>query len=415
MSNGSDTYSVLSLYKKCRIVSIDRGYDMDRVNTKTILSFSILDAIYWAFYAASAGFLSTYMLECGMSNSFLSIDLAFFMVFSFFGAFFWGGLCDKKRSNKKIFIPEFILTVIVALGIFFFGKINIWISAVLYPVFGFLSAPLGSNLDSWMLKAFHQDAFTYGRARGTGSAGYAISALAVGQLISLLGYGVIPVSILVCAVVVLAIVLFLKEEAYVVHAHQDNTNPMELLKVKPYIFMLVIIFLTGLALSPYNNLKIVVLKSVGGDVGMLGIDSFVGVMVQAVFIFISGSLKRLPRYFRMFIMTSSIVVTLTLCATASNPYMIVIGTVFSNISYGFMLPTVREITENTVSGSLKNTAHSLSDAMFGSFAGMIALLYSGSLIDAFGVRFVAMMGIVIMVVPVCMTVFGIAKEKKEQA
>lgn len=385
---------------------------MDRVSTKTLLTFAFLDAIYWGFGAASNGFLSSYLLSCGMSNSFLSIVLAIYMLCSFFGAFYWGGMCDKLKSNKKVFIPELLLTLLAALGIYFGAKSHVMIGAILFPLFGFCFMPLGSLLDAWMLKVFHQDAFLYGRARGTGSAGYAISALVVGQLINTFGYQMMPICFVGCAFITFVITILLKEEAYVVNKKVEKADPKQLFKIKPFIYLLVILFLTGLALSPYNNLKIVILQSVGGDVGMLGIDSFVGVMVQAVFIFISGSLRRFPQYVRLLIMTICIAITMVLCVLASNPYMIILGTVFVNISYGFMLPTAREMTEMNITGSLKNTAHSLADAMFGSFAGVIALLYSGTLMDVFGVKFVAMIGLGIMLVPVGMSMYGMMQEKK---
>ena len=59
-----------------------------------------------------------------------------------------------------------------------------------------------------------------------------------------------------------------------------------------------------------------------------------------------------------------------------NPWMIILGTVFSNMSYGIMLPTQREIVEANVPSTLKNTAHSLSDAMYGSFSGILASMNS---------------------------------------
>lgn len=387
---------------------------MDQVQSKTIISFALLDSIYWAFYACFAGFITTYLLQCGLSNALLSIDLACFMLCAFIGAFFFGGQCDKHMSNKKIFLPEFLIAVITALIIYFLAEKNVYLSAILYPLFGFLAVPLGSNLDSWMLKSFHQDAFIYGRARGIGSAGYAIAALLVGQLINHFGYFMIPLSAGICAAIVFTIAFLMKEEQYTARKHTEKVQTKDLFKIKPYVYMAIILFLTGLSISPYNNLKIVILKSVGGDVGILGIDSFVGVMVQAVFIFTSGRLRKYPQYARMFVMNAFVLITMILAATASSPFMIIIGTVFNNMSYGIMLPTMREITEKTVTGSLKNTAHSLADAMYGSFSGIIALTYSGTLMDAFGVRFVALLGACIMCIALIMSLLGMIREKNTE-
>ena len=77
-----------------------------------------------------------------------------------------------------------------------------------------------------------------------------------------------------------------------------------------------------------------------------------------------------------------------------------------------IVPTMREITEENVEGTLKNTAHSLTDAMFGSFAGVVALLYSGTLMDRFGARSVALLGMGIMVIPVTLSLFMLLKKKQ---
>lgn len=376
------------------------------MDAKQFIGFSLMDGIYWGFYAAFGGFATTYLLDCGLTSSILSVMLSFFMIASFIGAFFWGSRCDKAHTNKKIFIPQFILTVIVTLLIFFLARINVWISVVLYPVFGFLSSSLGSNLDTWMLRDFHKDANRYGKARAIGSMGYAIMALVMGQLIKLFGYTMIPVGSVALAVVVLLFAMVMKElpmENGGEHMKLESMSPKALIHIPSYVFMLVVVFLSGLAMAPINNLKTVILQSVGGDVSILGIDSFLGVIVQAIFLFISGNLKKIPTYCRLFLMTFTIMITMVCVAVASNPWMVIAGTIFANMSYGIMLPTQREIVENDVPVALKNTAHSLSDAMFGSFSGILALIYSGALMDAFGARCVAYLGIGIMTIAVLLS------------
>lgn len=74
---------------------------MEQISKKTFFSFAIMDSLYWAFNACFVGFITTYLLTCGMDNAVLSIMLACFMGASFIGAFFWGGICDKARTNKK--------------------------------------------------------------------------------------------------------------------------------------------------------------------------------------------------------------------------------------------------------------------------------------------------------------------------
>ena len=308
-----------------------------------------------------------------------------------------------------------IFTAVAALMDLKWWKVkNVWLAAFMYPLFGFLFAPLGSNLDSWMLRSFQRDAAIYGRARSLGSVGYAVMMLLMGQLINHFGFTVMPVVFGIAAAAVLTLSLVTKELPYETRAAAKKESPKALLSVKPYMFLVVILFTTGLAVSPINNLKTVIISSVGGDVSILGLDSFIGVMVQAVFIFISGNLRRISADLRLLLMCVCVLITMILTFTATGPAMIIIGTVFNNISYGLMLPTMREITEKSVTGALRNTAHSLSDAMYGSFAGIIALLYSGVLMDRLGARSVAVLGAVIMLIPVGLSALRMLRSQKNQ-
>ena len=385
------------------------------VSKKEFAAFALLDGLFWSFFAASAGLMTTYMLACGLSNSILSIVLAVYMLCAFLGAFFWGGLCDKLKSNKKVFIPEFSMAAILALAIFFMASRNIWVSACLYPVMGFTLIPLGSNLDSWMLRNFNQSGETYGKARAMGSVGFAVAMLVCGNLISAFGYFIQPVAMILFGVLVIVLALWMREKRFEVvmtmDAVTDSGSLKDLFKIKPYVFVLIILFLVGLSISPVNNLKIVFLQSVGGDVSMLGLDSFIGVMVQALFIFGSGFLKRIPVNLRLFMIPAFVMGTHLMNLFAVTPYMIIMGTVLNNISYGIMLPTQREITEYSVPYALKNRAHSLGDAMYSSFSGMMALLYSGILIDNFGAKSVALLGVIIMIIPVTMTIKRMIKNE----
>ena len=93
--------------------------------------------------------------------------------------------------------------------------------------------------------------------------------------------------------------------------------------------------------------------------------------------------------------------------------MIILGTIFSNISYGIMLPTQREIVETYVPDHIKTTAHSLSDTMYSGFSGIIALTYSGYIIDGFGAKYVTILGICIMAIPCVLTLFRLFFRKRK--
>lgn len=383
---------------------------MKNDKTGLLVTFSLLDAIFWAYFAVFLGFMTTYFLECGMTNSMLSLDLAVYMACSFIGSFFWGSVSDKRQTNKGVFIPLFVVSMLLGLAVFFLASRHIFLVALLYPVIGFLVAPLGSCLDTWMIRSFDNDSSLYGKARGIGSAGYAVAMLAGGQLVKYLGYHLIPIMTVCLCVPVFLITLLIKEKPIQQEKKAgQKIDVRQLLSVRIYTILLIVLFTSGIAVSPVNNLKIVMLKNVGGDVGLLGLDSFLGVLVQAVFIFTSGKLSRIPTRTRLLLMTLCLLMTLLLNGFAKSPAWIIVGTLFSNVAFGFMLPTSRQIVSTNVLPSLVTTANSLSDAMYGSFSGVVALTYSGFVMDHFEPRFVSYLGICIIAIPITINVISILK------
>lgn len=77
------------------------------MSAKEFLGFSLMDGIYWGFYAAFGGFATTYLLECGLSSSVLSIMLSVFMLLSFIGAFFWDLSVIRQKQIKRYLFLSF--------------------------------------------------------------------------------------------------------------------------------------------------------------------------------------------------------------------------------------------------------------------------------------------------------------------
>ena len=148
------------------------------------LKYGLMDGLFYAWCAVFTGFITSYFLACGLTASALSRMLAVYMITCFAGALFWGRICDRLKTNRKVFIGSFLAVVLIAAVITWLAPVNISLAIMLYPVMGFMLSSLGSNLDAWMLRSFHKDGSLYGKARAIGSLGYSLSALAAGLVIN---------------------------------------------------------------------------------------------------------------------------------------------------------------------------------------------------------------------------------------
>jgi predicted MFS family arabinose efflux permease len=249
-------------------------------------------------------------------------------------------------------------------------------------------------MDAWMLRYLDHDTAAYSKARAMGSVGYAVPMLFCGQLIHIFGYPamIITASVYACITLGIAVLMTEQKEIGMIHSAK-RPSFKKLFGNKKYAMMLAIVFLSGLAVAPMNNLKIIFLQEVGGNVSSLGIDSFIGVGCQALLICLSGNMHRVPAKIRLLVMSICMTAAMFFTMMAKSPMLVFLGTAVSNSSFGIMLPTVREITQKEVDASQVNTAYSLSDAMYSSAAAVAAMSYSGFMMDAFGTKSVCILGL----------------------
>lgn len=387
------------------------------MKNEEFLKYGLMDGLFYAWCAVFTGFITSYFLACGLTASALSKMLAVYMITCFTGALFWGRVCDRLQTNRKVFIGSFLAVVLTAAVITWIAPVNISLAVMLYPVMGFMLSSLGSNLDAWMLRSFHKDGSLYGKARAIGSLGYSLSALAAGLVINTYGYGMIQVLQIATGVLTLLAAMLIRELPFENENKLDhNSGSLNLLGKSPlYMILIVLLFLGGLAVSPVNNMKTVFIQNAGGDISMLGIDSFIGVTLQAILIFISGRFTRIPVKVRLLIMSSALLADMLLVYNATSPLMIMQGSIFWNISFSVMLPTQREIVEKYVDPSVRNIAHNIADAAYNNFSVVIALSCSGIMIDHFGIRSIALLGAGIMTIAIAIEAFLLTVKDKTPA
>jgi len=223
----------------------------------------------------------------------------------------------------------------------------------------------------------------------------------MGRLISRFGYEVM----LVGATLFMALTLLsagLLRDAHAVssaHRRMGSGDIRRLFASAPYRRLVLLLLLIGLAIAPINNLKIVVLENVGGNVSHIGVDSFVSALTQVPFIAMAGLLAVISLRVRFAAMAFLPLMMILLVRFASSPAMIFTGSFFANVGYGILLPTMREVTERFVSEDLRNLGHNLSDAIYNSFSGVISLLYAGAVADRFGINAMLTLCVLIAVIP----------------
>ena len=353
--------------------------------TRRFVKFCIMQAAYWSYFASLPGYITAYMLDRGMTASTLGVLLAANMALAFAGSLIWGRLVDRKQANKRFFICGTAAALALGILIFLFAH-KVAVLFVIYPLFGFMMGPLATTLDSWAIAGMHQ-VEAGAKSRTFGTLGYAVTMLLSGQIIRRVGYKMMPFMAAGFILIAILTALIQPEVEPVQRAAGENIvkeNPKRLLRSSMYVLLIGVVFFTGMSIAPINNMKVLVFESVGGDVSFLGWDSFIGCLIQSPFLLLAGRMKKIRAEYRLTLGALAALSYVLLVYLAKVPAMVIAGTVMTNISFGLLFPTMREITEQNVPAALRTTAHSLVDVAYGSVAGMIASAWSGTVMQHAG-------------------------------
>ena len=136
--------------------------------------FSLLQAFFFSAWAAFAGFNVYYLREAGFSNTEIGFAMSVMMGMGVLGQTFWGYVCDRFRSVKRVFIfCMVLLATTIALYPFNASIVTVTLSMGLI---GFLWMPQQSIIDSWIFASSKELGRNYGFMRAWGSLGYALVA-----------------------------------------------------------------------------------------------------------------------------------------------------------------------------------------------------------------------------------------------
>lgn len=288
---------------------------------------------------------------------------------------------------------------------------------VLYPWIGFFTQTLSTNIDIWLLRSCKGEAGTYGKIRSVGSISYALVSLMGGFILKRYGYNYMIYGGVAILVIILLLEMSLpdcetKEE--VKSRSVSLSSIKEIFSSNEYVIMLLILLFIGLSSTTVHSLKIVLMKNVGGDVADMGVDSFAGTIIQAPLLLFSARIQSIPIKRRFMLMSSLPMLMLLITYLADRPWMIMIGTLFFNMNYAIMLPSMREVTERNVINAHLNLGHQIADAVYGSLSNMIGMLYAGSVIEKHGVNIMLIFCMILDLVAIIISVYYSVSQRQER-
>ena len=284
----------------------------------------------------------------------------------------------------------------------------------LYCSLGFLLGPAGTVLDTWLLRCLNNDVPVYGKVRSMGTAGYAVAILNMGFLAERYGYWIMPAVSGGILIFTLLMSFTIPEAPFVQTGKKKEVTFRDILSIfkdREFLILAVVMIIAGAAGSPLNNLKIVVLESVGGDISTQGIDSFMGCVTQFLIFFFTGVFAGIAPKKRLVLSSVLITFGITVSYLATSPVMVILGTMTIFGTYGILTSASREIVKNNIPYDYQTTANGIADSSYSFISGMLMMPFAGRISDAIGIRNTLGISILISVIPMIILMISFRRDK----
>ena len=358
------------------------------MKSRNILTrFTLLEFFFYTYMGAFTPYMISLGLDRGYSQTSVSLAVSFQMVCVLLGNTLWGRISDRFRTNKKTFIAA--MACCIAFQSCFYFSPNFPLFFLMYGIFGTCSGAMGVLLDTWFLKCIHYDISTFRKVRSAGSLGYGVAILASGLLVERAGYG----CVFYVSIVLLMLTIVLCRGVDEVRPERRNAQDlarggrgMAFLGNHMYLIWVLLLLILGLATAPVGNLKIVILERLGSGADALGMDGFLGCLVQFIMFFAVSRLERFSPVGRMTIASLWALIGIVLYITASGPVMVYMGSMLLYGIFSIVNPCTREIVRDHVDVQDQTTAIGIADACSNNVSTMISMLYSGMISERFGMQ-----------------------------
>lgn len=352
-------------------------------NEKLTLKFSILQFTLWTTWCSFFSFAAMYFVDSGYGYSFVGVALSVAIGCGIAGQVFWGFLCDKIQSIKKVYILVNILLLLAILTLYRpVSPIHILISI---GFFGFCQTPLPAILDSWILKKHVANSLDYGFIRMWAALGFSLFGWIVGINIEKAGYWVMFVYagfFITCTTVVSLLTADAEGSDQGIKLKDMGPGYMKLLKNKKYLLFLAACLMIGLGNQASGNLRAMVVTEVGGNSDSLGMIIFLAAITELPFFFFSSKIFSRFTAKQCFVFSCcAYMIHFIIVALAKSIAAVAFGMMFHGIGFSVLLPNLRAFAYNNVPEELRTSGLTLTDALFAGLAGVISSAFGAIIIE----------------------------------
>lgn len=341
------------------------------------------------FYFASIGillpFLPLLLQTKGLSNSQIGLLLASGPLVSMLVQSPWGYLSDRLRTVKKVLVFQISMAFIVSFQLFSLDTFSMLLpAAFIFFAFAWPPIPL---LDCLTLAVAKENGDSFGSYRLWGSLGFALTALAAGSVLAMVG--IERVNYLYQGVLLLALLF-----AVLVQDAPPSAQPASFVQLrkligqKEILFFLILIAVLNTANKVNDAFMGIFIRDIGGTEADVGLAWTVGPLSEVpVFAISFYFLTRFSELTLLALAAGIYSLRWFLFSIASSPELISVIQIMHGLSFGLFYVSAVSYISKVVPQNLRASGQGLMSTFAGGVAGITGSLLGGFVMDNYGARF----------------------------
>lgn len=330
-------------------------------------------------------FFPLYLQDTGMNPEQIGIVVAVGALISIFARPFWGYMCDRKKTVKRVLFLTMVGALLMSLGLF---SLHTFALLVLFSFLFFLFNSAWIPLtDTLTLSFAHRHGYHYGMFRMWGAIGGGLSALMLGYFTDRLGMsalfwahtGVLLVAMFVCAGL---------EDADKAKKPVTLRSLKQLFANRTVLFFLLAALAIGVPHRMNDSMLSLFLSELGATETMLGLAWMIATFSSAPVLLLSGRILNKYGELKVFVCAALLyAIRWALYGQAHDPSMLVFAQLLHSVTFPLFFVSSIQFIAKISPEELRSTGQTAFAAVFGGLGGVIGSALGGWIIHAWGVHY----------------------------
>jgi len=344
-----------------------------------------LSGFYWVYFASLGvvvPFWALYLNSLGFDARAIGELMAILMVTKIVAPYLWSWIADHTGHSMKIIRIASICSLVAFSGVFF--NSDFWWLALVMLLFSFFWNATLPQFEANTMNFLGEDTHKYSVVRLWGSLGFVFSVIIIGSMLDEFGYQLVPVSIFILYVFIVAFSFIVGDAPQKKH-HDDSGSIFNVVKQPRVVALLLVCFLIQMSHGPYYTFYSIYLKQFNYSNSVLGWLWALGVIAEIIlFMFMH---KLMPKYGPRNLLIIALALTtlrwLLIGEFVEEVIIVIFAQCLHAASFGLYHAVAIELFHRNFKGKLQGRGQALYSAISFGAGGAIGTLLSGAYWDAY--------------------------------